>query len=314
MDTLKEDGYIIFRNIISPHKLQEATQYIKDNTVNYYMFKNFIDYQMLDNVGKKLKFKLKCTKYRISNNNNSSDAGQYHRDIRRYDSDEMPNLFTCLTYLDTAYMQLIPKSHKFIQFEYHKIPSYYKKGTIIKMNPGDILVFYSTMIHRGVFYLSRDEKYRRLVQLFDCVNIIDFKKYNNSILHVPCRLTCNNSISKFLIYINKIKLISMLFNLLSFMAPTRGYGFSYYNLNFMTNDKHIKYVSTEANAGRIQVNNVNKFLPDNKYIINTNFVKDIDEKYRKNYIKLSSIDTLNFIVTSIIITIIIIIIYTKKMT
>mgnify|MGYP006139919109 FL=1 len=43
---------------------------------------------------KKLNMNLDYFKYRVSNNNNSSDAGSFHRDIHSYAG--VPEIYTCL--------------------------------------------------------------------------------------------------------------------------------------------------------------------------------------------------------------------------
>ena len=47
-------------------------------------------------------------KYRVSNSNNSSDAGAFHRDIHTYDKTQP--IYTCLAYLDESMLEIIPKS------------------------------------------------------------------------------------------------------------------------------------------------------------------------------------------------------------
>jgi len=49
-------------------------------------------------------------KYRVSNNNKSSDAGSFHRDLHSYAG--VPEIYTCLTYLDESIMEIIVGSHK----------------------------------------------------------------------------------------------------------------------------------------------------------------------------------------------------------
>ena len=75
------------------------------------------------------------------------------------------------------------------------------------MNPGDLLLFNASLLHRGIFYKTKS-KNRRLIQLFDCVSLRDMKKYEESILHIPCRNECSSLISNSLIKINKNKFSS----------------------------------------------------------------------------------------------------------
>ena len=55
-------------------------------------------------------------KYRVSNSNNSSDAGAFHRDIHTYN--ETQPIYTCLAYLDESMLEIIPKSHKQLCISY----------------------------------------------------------------------------------------------------------------------------------------------------------------------------------------------------
>lgn len=107
----------------------------------------------------------------------------------------------------------------------------------------------------------------------------DFKKYQQSILHIPCRPNCSSSYAKFLIDINKKKLNSDILNSIFIVNVFRGYGLPYNALKEITNDKDIKYISTEGNIDRLEIGlkEQDSFLNTNIYVPNF-FVKDISPK------------------------------------
>lgn len=284
MELLNKKGYLILRNIIPQERINFARQNITDK-VNYKRIKPFMDNDMLGLVNKELNMNLVCTKYRISNNNNSSDAGNFHRDLQSYAPNELPKVFTCLTYLDTSIMEVLEKSHINIEIPYSNIYNFTKKNKRENiLNPGDILIFYATTIHRGIFYKNKTNN-RRLIQLFDCVEKNDFKKYQQSILHIPCRPNCSSAYAKFLIDINKKKLGSDILNSIFIVNVFRGYGLPYNALKEITNDKDVRYISTEGNIDRLEIGlkEQDSFFKTNIYVPNF-FVKDISPEKRSAYL------------------------------
>lgn len=83
MEELKERGYVIFRKQIPQESVEYGKQEINDK-VNYYRLKEFIDNDLMKGANKKSNMNLDYLKYRVSNNNNSSDAGSFHRDLHSY--------------------------------------------------------------------------------------------------------------------------------------------------------------------------------------------------------------------------------------
>ena len=96
---------------------------------------------MLKKVGAELNKNLISIKYRASNNNNSSDAGSFHRDLHIKSNEKRVNNFTVLTYIDGGIMQLIPRSNRNQAIDILDIGDYYNNLVELKMNPGDILMF-----------------------------------------------------------------------------------------------------------------------------------------------------------------------------
>ena len=281
MNDLNTNGYIILKNVVDVNRIQYAQSQI-NNKVNYYKLKNYLDNDMINNVNRKLGLNINYTKYRVSNNNNSTDAASFHRDLQSY-TNKSPRVFTILSYLDTSHMELVPYTHKNITIPINNMKSMLDNRVTIKMHPGDILIFYATLVHRGIFY-NINNKNRRLIQLFDCVDINDKEKYREEILHIPCRNNCSSLVNNINLTLNKSYLISEILNYISTIITFRGYGYPYYGLKFITNDKKIKYLSTESNKYRLYSGkNQDQFLKINLYVMNFNHYKDIDSNKRNTY-------------------------------
>ena len=283
MYNLHEDGFQVFRNVIPLEKVEYAKNQI-NNKVNYFKLKPFIDRELLGKASNLVGENLKCIKYRVSNNTNSSDAASFHRDLQSYVKNEITPVFTTLTYLDPAIMELIPKSFNNTQIPLTKIKSFYKSKISIEMNPGDILIFYATTIHRGIFYKNRaPDSNRRLIQCFDCVKLEDINRFQRSILHLPCGNNCSSLISKINIKINKFYGISEIINTLGTITTAKGYGAFYSTPERFTNDKEIKYLSTETNQDRLIPSGRDEFQEQNMYVHNTTNPKDILQKDLTTY-------------------------------
>jgi hypothetical protein len=170
-------------------------------------------------------------------------------------------------------MELIPESHKYPFVETSNLINIYQKKITIDLDPGDILIFYSTMLHRGIFYnnISSD---RKLIQVFDCYNSQEyFDKYNKLMMHVPGR----KNIGNFLVNISKNKILSYPLNIYSFINAAMGYG--------ICNFDNIKYISFEGNCDRLEIEN-DKWQDINKYIlVEKNIITLVDK---------NSIDSINF--------------------
>ena len=67
---------------------------------------------------------------------------------------------------------------------------------------GDILIFYA-LVHRGIFYDTNNDN-RRLIQLFDCVDINQMEQLRTQILHIPCKNNCSSLVNNINITLNKI--------------------------------------------------------------------------------------------------------------
>ena len=279
---LKEQGYLIFKGVIDKKSINYARNQINDNNkVNYYKIKPFIDLEMISKVNSLTNMDLDYIKYRVSNSNNS-DAGAFHRDIHTYNKTQP--IYTCLAYLDESILEIIPNSHKKLCIPYLDFYKSFKSKIQLRLRPGDVLLFNSSLIHRGIFYKNNTNN-RRLIQLFNCVSVKNIKEFEKSILHIPCRDKCNSSISNFLIKINKKKISSNLLNKIALLPSFRGYGYRCNTVHFIRHkDKEIKYISTDSETSRPTKNIYdNKFHKSNTYNMNKYRYKDIDENRRKLY-------------------------------
>jgi hypothetical protein len=276
-----DDGYMLFKNILSTEEINEGVNCIKENKVDYIRIQNFIE-NMLQKVNSKLNYQLKYVKYRVSDNNNSSDAGSLHRDIVCINNEIEFPLYTCLTYFDKTIMELIPKSsdkHKYDLIE--TIPLFFNSKKII-MEPGDILFFKSNILHRGIF--SEKLEHRRLIQVFDIFeNKESFDKYKKRILNVRG----NEKNADMFIYLHKNYFSSYILNIFGFLNASTGHGFNYNNdfatkyLNLPYNNH--SYISTEGLRSRIIVE-PGTLQDINKYILNDTDIDDLPDELYDNYI------------------------------
>lgn len=309
MEQLNELGYVIFRNVINKNSIDYGREQI-NSKVNYFKMKPFIDTEMIGKINILMNMDLDYIKYRVSNSNNSSDAGAFHRDIHTYDKTQP--IYTCLTYLDESVLEIIPKSHNNLCIPYLKFIKFYNSKLQLKMNPGDLLLFNASLLHRGIFYKSKGNN-RRIIQLFDCVSVRDMKKYEESILHIPCRNECSSIISNFLIKINKTNFSANLANKIALVSSFRGYGYILNPISLMSSDKKIKHISTESERNRTSVDIYdNQFHESNTYNINKYKIKDIDREKKSSYTFWShSIELIIFLMILILICIFIYLVITK---
>jgi hypothetical protein len=270
---LNENGYIIINNLIEDKVIDGIKLGIGYNDVNIDMLK-YADY-MIKKVGNHLDTEIDFLKFRVSNNNNSIDAGGFHRDVVCLKT--WRPVMTCLTYFDDTTMEIIEGSHKLRNLTYCESTDLLKNNRkLIKMKAGDILLFYATVLHRGVF--TGKVPNRRLIQIFDC-----FENNNNYINELVSALGKENR-NEMMITMNKFKISSEIFSL-----------FSYYNFISGTTEKEdtcfsnkIKYnmISSEGLCKRwkyIPYNGTPQ--PINKYIMNPNKYIDniLTEKQREKW-------------------------------
>jgi hypothetical protein len=162
---IKKNGYILLSNVLTDNQLQDGLSCIEDNKVDYLKMKKFIDNVFFIKIKEHSGIITNpfYVKFRLSNNNNSTDASTFHGDIYNNAKSELLPIYTCLCYFDDAQIEIIPGSHKYNNSGW-SIETYNKKK-IINVKRGDILIFHSNIHHRGINY--NKTKNRRLLQVFD---------------------------------------------------------------------------------------------------------------------------------------------------
>lgn len=273
---LDEQGYIIFKELLTPHEVEQLKDCIDDDQVHYTFMQTFIENAMLRKTSHMMgpDWDLKYVKYRVSDNNNS-DAGGFHRDI--IDGINIP-VFTCLTYLDSTTMELIPGSHRIVvhPLDLLRIIEIYGRRIRITMNPGDVLLFSSNLIHRGIF--TEKLPHRRLIQVFEVFkNKNELELYADRFIHVRGKENMSDGFD----IINRTSLSIYFVNIASYINAITGYGNSSKNrhktMDKMALPSIITCFSSEGFRERLTVV-PHTWQPINKYIINHE-TKDLSMEY-----------------------------------
>lgn len=253
---LTSKGYVLFRNVLSDKDIASGLSCIDGSVMDYVLMDRFIKTTLLkiprDLLGwdtsanvdvsstdtftskqdtsttadvdtskesKKIKDFNTYTKYRFSNNNNN-DAVAFHRDVIpcSHLKKEMP-IYTVLTYFDTSTMELIPGSHLDTCIGYIDTMKNLNRIVSLQINPKDVLVFNSLLLHRGVF--DSKQTSRRLLQVFECYPDVQTRDlYSLRILHVP------GTVKNFSIMdsIKRMVVVGDLVNLVGYINASTGYG------------------------------------------------------------------------------------------
>jgi hypothetical protein len=300
INEIRDKGYYIFRNMIPKNELEIAKEYFYDNKVNYNkLFEMFIKPSMLEKVGNQIDKKLVTIKYRASNNN-LSDANAFHRGLHIKSGEKRVSNHSVITYIDGGIIEIIPTSNRKQNIDIMDVKEYYDMREEVHLNPGDVLIFEMAIIHRDSLYKQKSP--RRIIQLFDTVFEEDLDYFLKTVLHIPCGKECNASETVF----NQNKLWSNLINTVSYYNAALGY--SKLPIDYITSEKGVKYISTEDNQSRIEIED-NTFQNDNKYISNFKTIdisKDDVIKYKFISFVLNNILTILLVIIIILILILMI--------
>jgi hypothetical protein len=256
---LEEDGYLLIRNIIPQSNVKEAQNAITKTHVNYNVIDKYKEEHILGTINKLFGWQSINNKYRVSNNNNSSDASTFHRDIICQDiyytnknEWKLNPSMTVLSYLDVTIMEIIPGSHVTPVIPWSDMINTYGKRKRITIYPGDVLFFYSTVLHRGIFTENLDN--RRLIQVFETYKTKEeYQKYSNDIYHVKAAETY----SDMMIWISKQEAAIYVINQIGYINAAKGYG-------HVTNT--MPYLSSDGTRGRLVLNPNQEWQDINKYI------------------------------------------------
>ena len=283
IESLKQMGYFIFRNEIDAVEVEQGRGLIKKDTVLYTPMTDFIQKSMINKINKILGWNCVYVKYRVSDNNNSSDASAFHRDIICQNPEkEIYPIYTLLSYLDKTVVKIIPTSQTNPVGNYLDAIKTYRLKERIIMNPGDLMLFSSTMLHGGIF--TDRLPHRRLIQVFEVFpNEEQYEKNAHKFLHIP---SPRPKLSALSILASKFKLSAVLLNMYGYLNSLTGYGHRFrplhkYNLSNFT------YLASEGLQGRVTIEK-NRWQKINKYVLNKP-VKDFPEIHRKhlNFIQYS---------------------------
>ena len=191
MNLLHDQGYIILKNQLRDYEIEEGLSHIHPNgdSVDYAGFKTFIDRVFFRHIRDELGWTNPTyIKFRFSNKQNAKDASTFHGDIYNHGDDDMMPIYTCLTYMDKAQMELVPYSHLSERVRRERgIPTtsseLYKSRRVVALNAGDILVFHANLHHRGLFYDV--QQHRRILQVFETFpNRSEYERLNGRLYTV----------------------------------------------------------------------------------------------------------------------------------
>lgn len=216
MDPLQTDGYVIFRQVMDPLRLEKCTS--PEDKADYERMQEFIDSHILPTINDRLGWQSDYVKFRYSNNNNSSDASNLHRDIILQKDISCP-CYTCITYLDTATIEVVPGSHRRpFGTLWSALYDFATNRKVETLHPGDLMIFSSSLLHRGFF--SYHISQRRILQVFQIFpSLTALQKSMKKSIHVICGGDGNNM----MVYISKTPFNNHS-NFIHYLNASTGYG------------------------------------------------------------------------------------------
>lgn len=164
-EKLDTEGYVIIRGCVQRDTINTFRNNVTKTEVNY---KNMspVVYDIKNCLRENVGWESMMTKYRVSNHENKIDASFLHNDVKNISrtNTHIP-CHTVLLYGDKGRLQLIPKSHR--KTHISLIHATYDLSNLITVDiePGDLLVFNASLMHRGIFFNTED--HRRLMQIFE---------------------------------------------------------------------------------------------------------------------------------------------------
>jgi hypothetical protein len=166
---LAQLGFIKLSQVIKKNTITNIQNAVNGHNVNYTVIQNYIDGEMLDIIENNMGWDSPQWSYfRMSNNNNSTDAGSLHRDFGDFTDQKtgIKDVYTVLTYADISSVQVIPGTHKNRSININLVGLIidYFQALTLTIQPGDLLIINSFMFHRGIFRFRT--KNRRLLQVF----------------------------------------------------------------------------------------------------------------------------------------------------
>jgi len=267
LQNLDTQGYIILRKVIPIQVIKEIQDSIKGNQVNYWKNKEFIDEYIIPIIKSATHWESpNYSKFRTSNNNNSSDAAVFHRDLNNFTfSKEIWPIYTCICYLDGGLMELIPGTYQEPVMNNSQSYKNFLNTKLIHLDPGDLLLFHCLTIHRGIFFDKMEN--RRLIQVFEIYPTKTLReKYAKKVIKkLPSQSKNYKLGQKINIWCHKNQILSSILNLVGYIYASKRlvypqYPFSKKELN---SDLYISHKSTQEIKPK-----PGQYYPSNRYVIN----------------------------------------------
>jgi hypothetical protein len=155
--------------------------------VDYTTAERFVEDHLAARVNNTLGFRIVPSKMRYSDRQNINGGGAFHRDVIMLTETWFPAI-TALAYLDGAVFEFVPGSHRAPRMTFLEAARGLRNVRRVVLRPGDVLVQYGSVLHRGAFAGTRPDAQRRLVQLFECwASPAEHAEYAPLVTHVPGR-------------------------------------------------------------------------------------------------------------------------------
>lgn len=277
LELLDEQGFLVLRQILPEPVYSPVRQAIDHQRVNYDVVMPFIHQSLLPTVGRVLDWSPTYTKCRISDFNNSTDAGSLHRDIINYGSEQDPApIYTCLSYLDETDMEVIPGSHRTPSISLRQALWAAPSAQRLTLRPGDILVFQAQLLHRGIF-TQTDLPHRRLIQVFELYpHPLLEQAYTHRILHLYNETP--RDYGGWFKTLSRFNFMATILNYLGYLNAATGYGSLHSPLDHLQLD--YDFVSSEGPQCRLPT--PTGWQPSNLYVINGTHHPSINQAQHRN--------------------------------
>ncbi len=280
---LHKNGFVFLKNVLSTSEIQKGISTIQDKSLDYVRMEEFVTNNFLQKINQKFGWQTIYTKFRVSDNNNSVDASAFHRDILpigKVAKAEAPPIYTILTYFDKTVMEVVPGSHNEPEMSYAHAVSRYFDAIRLTIEPGDMLIFHATLLHRGIF--TENQAHRRVLQVFECFPSSEvYKTYKDKICHIPGQ----EKFQSIMIQIAKMPFFIFFSNLAGYMNSATGYGSHLANMRDECSVDNYDYLSSEGLTKRTFRGQA-EVQPLNKYFLREgvhDLPKECYEKFKFNY-------------------------------
>ena len=305
---IKERGYHVFENLAGidtdhPLDLSSWVQCPPPGnansqfaTVNYTYAEPMV-VELLQRAGQQLTWdKPYLTKYRIStgcsaDSSNSTDAASLHRDRWECYEGETDAIFTLIVYFNKAQLQLVPGSHlERCVGSFRAISMMASDRDVIEVNPGDAVLFQSSMLHGGQFNGLKEQ--RTILQCFDVFPDSDSAAKGLKCMRHVAATEDDVATSRAVARIMNMPMIKSVMGIQAFIIQAGGNGFA--SGHRLTEELSIRQYSGEAWRPRLpeEQRSDKKFHRANLYVIYdpSKLMVDCDEEERKKVRKMMYIE------------------------